>query len=82
MAALTITPGVLKVASAFPDPPFEVDVEGEELVFSLLTLEFSCGASGENFEDGVLRHGLGHDLIVDDNQMPHSRALGAEKRQP
>lgn len=25
MAALTLTPGVLKVASAFPDPPFEVE---------------------------------------------------------
>jgi hypothetical protein len=28
MTALTLEPGVLRVASAFPDPPFEVTFDG------------------------------------------------------
>jgi hypothetical protein len=32
MTALTLEPGVLRVASAFPDPPFEVIFDGTRLL--------------------------------------------------
>jgi hypothetical protein len=32
MTALTLEPGVLRVASAFPDPPFEVTFDGTRLL--------------------------------------------------
>ncbi len=35
MTELTLKPGVLKVASAFPDPPFEVNIDGKRTGFGL-----------------------------------------------
>ncbi len=34
MTELTLEPGVLRVASAFPDPPFEVTIEGRKTVLT------------------------------------------------
>jgi polar amino acid transport system substrate-binding protein len=66
MAALTLTPGVLKVASAFPDPPFEVAPDGG---FDAALMDRICAAlglrrapvryEGDDF-DGIFA-GLGRD---------------------
>ncbi len=66
MAALTLAPGVFKVASAFPDPPFEVAPDGG---FDAALMERICTAiglrrepvrfTGEDF-DGIFA-GLGRD---------------------
>jgi polar amino acid transport system substrate-binding protein len=66
MAALTITPGVLKVASAFPDPPFEVE---PETGFDAELMQKICAALGLTWQlvkyagqdfDGIF-DGLGRD---------------------
>lgn len=66
MALVTLAPGVLKVASAFPDPPFEVDPDSG---FDGALMERICAAlglrrepvkfAGEDF-DGIFA-GLGRD---------------------
>lgn len=66
MAGLTLAPGVLKVASAFPDPPFEV---APDTGFDAALMERICAAlglrrepvkyAGEDF-DGIFS-GLGRD---------------------
>jgi hypothetical protein len=33
MANFTLEPGVLRVAAAFPDPPFEVESDGSDTGF-------------------------------------------------
>jgi ABC-type amino acid transport substrate-binding protein len=35
MADLTLKPGVLKVASSFPDPPFEVNIDDRDTGFDI-----------------------------------------------
>jgi polar amino acid transport system substrate-binding protein len=35
MTELTLKPGVLQVASAFPDPPFEVNIDGRDTGFDI-----------------------------------------------
>ena len=50
MTELTLEPGVLRVASAFPDPPFEVTIEGKETGFDVELMRLIC-------EDlGLARH--------------------------
>lgn len=66
MALATLTPGVLKVASAFPDPPFEV---APDTGFDAALMERICGVlalrresvryTGQDF-DGIF-DGLGRD---------------------
>lgn len=65
MAGLTITPGVLTVASAFPDPPFEVepdtgfDAELMQRICAALGLKWQLVTyDGEDF-NGIFG-GLGH----------------------
>jgi ABC-type amino acid transport substrate-binding protein len=66
MAALTLTPGVLKVASAFPDPPFEIAPEGgfdaalmDRISAALGLRRMPVRYEGEDF-DGIFA-GLGRD---------------------
>ena len=50
MRELTLKPGVLKFASAFPDPPFEVNVDGAGTGFDLELMQLICtelGLAGE-----------------------------------
>jgi ABC-type amino acid transport substrate-binding protein len=42
----TVTPGVLQVASAFPDPPFEVERGGEDTGFDAELMQHICRALG------------------------------------
>jgi polar amino acid transport system substrate-binding protein len=42
MTELTLEPGVLRVASAFPDPPFEVTIDGEETGFDVELMRLIC----------------------------------------
>jgi len=46
MRDLTLEPGVLKVASAFPDPPFEVDVDGADTGFDVELMQLICADLG------------------------------------
>jgi polar amino acid transport system substrate-binding protein len=46
MGDLTLEPGVLKVASAFPDPPFEVDVDGADTGFDVELMQLICADLG------------------------------------
>jgi ABC-type amino acid transport substrate-binding protein len=71
MARLTITPGVLKVASAFPDPPFEVepdtgfDAELMQRICAELGLRWELAKfAGQDF-NGIF-DGLGrdHDAVI------------------
>jgi polar amino acid transport system substrate-binding protein len=43
---LTIQPGVLRVASAFPDPPFEVTVDGRDTGFDRELMRLICDDLG------------------------------------
>jgi ABC-type amino acid transport substrate-binding protein len=43
MMDFTLTPGILKFASAFPDPPFEVEDQGEATGFDLELMQEICG---------------------------------------
>src|SRR5919205_142966 len=50
MRELTLKPGVLKFASAFPDPPFEVNADGADTGFDLELMQLICpelGLAGE-----------------------------------
>ena len=50
MTELTLEPGVLRVASAFPDPPFEVTIDGTQTGFDVELMRLIC-------EDlGLARH--------------------------
>ena len=42
MTELTLEPGVLGVAWAFPDPPFEVTIDGEETGFDVELMRLIC----------------------------------------
>jgi polar amino acid transport system substrate-binding protein len=46
MVELTLQPGVLRVASAFPDPPFEVEVDGVATGFDAELMQQICRALG------------------------------------
>jgi polar amino acid transport system substrate-binding protein len=46
MPDLTIEPGVLQVASAFPDPPFEVEIDGTDTGFDAELMQSICRALG------------------------------------
>jgi polar amino acid transport system substrate-binding protein len=46
MTELTLEPGVLRVASAFPDPPFEVTIDGKETGFDRELMRFLCDDLG------------------------------------
>jgi polar amino acid transport system substrate-binding protein len=46
MPEFTIKPGVLQVASAFPDPPFEVEVDGADSGFDAELMQQICRALG------------------------------------
>ena len=46
MSELTLEPGVLRVASAFPDPPFEVTVGGKETGFDTELMHLICDDLG------------------------------------
>src|SRR5215212_232692 len=46
MRDLTLEPGVLKVASAFPDPPFEVNVDGANTGFDVELMQLICADLG------------------------------------
>jgi ABC-type amino acid transport substrate-binding protein len=46
MMKLTLEGGVLRVASAFPDPPFEVTVDGEQTGFDRELMRSICGDLG------------------------------------
>ena len=46
MTELTREPGVLRVASAFPDPPFEVTVDGKESGFDADLMRMICDDLG------------------------------------
>jgi polar amino acid transport system substrate-binding protein len=43
---LTIKPGVLQVASAFPDPPFEVEIDGADTGFDAELMQSICRSLG------------------------------------
>ena len=42
MTELTLEPGVLRVASAFPDPPFEVTTDGKHTGFDMELMRLIC----------------------------------------
>ncbi len=42
MTGLTLKPGVLQVASAFPDPPFEVNIDGKDTGFDIELMQLIC----------------------------------------
>jgi polar amino acid transport system substrate-binding protein len=46
MTELTLEPGVLRVASAFPDPPFEVTIDGKETGFDTELVRLLCDDLG------------------------------------
>jgi polar amino acid transport system substrate-binding protein len=46
MPELTLKPGVLQVASAFPDPPFEVEIDGADTGFDAELTQQICHALG------------------------------------
>ena len=46
MPDLTIKPGVLQVASAFPDPPFEVETDGTDSGFDAELMQSICRSLG------------------------------------
>src|ERR1700730_14655913 len=46
MPELTLIPGVLQVASAFPDPPFEVEVDGADTGFDAELMQQICHGLG------------------------------------
>ena len=46
MTNLTIKPGVLQVASAFPDPPFEVETDGTDSGFDAELMQSICRSLG------------------------------------
>ncbi len=46
MPELTLKPSVLRVASAFPDPPFEVEENGADTGFDAELMQHSCRALG------------------------------------
>jgi polar amino acid transport system substrate-binding protein len=46
MRNLTLEPGVLRVASAFPDPPFEVNVDGANTGFDVELMQLICADLG------------------------------------
>ena len=46
MTDLTLKPGVLKVASAFPDPPFEVNTGGQDTGFDIELMQLICDNLG------------------------------------
>lgn len=46
MTQLTLKPGVLQVASAFPDPPFEVRIDGKDTGFDTELMQHICDDLG------------------------------------
>ena len=46
MTDLTLKPGVLKVASAFPDPPFEANIDGKDTGFDIELMQLICNDLG------------------------------------
>jgi polar amino acid transport system substrate-binding protein len=46
MTELTLEPGVLRVASAYPDPPFEVTIDGAETGFDTELMRLICDDLG------------------------------------
>jgi polar amino acid transport system substrate-binding protein len=42
MTEITLEPGVLRVASAFPDPPFEVTIDGTQTGFDVELMRMIC----------------------------------------
>jgi hypothetical protein len=52
MTELTLEPGILRVASAFPDPPFEVTIDGRETGFDVELTWLICEKAYE--EGGVI----------------------------
>jgi len=42
----TLEPGVLQVASAFPDPPFELEASGAVTGFDVELMRAICGVLG------------------------------------
>jgi ABC-type amino acid transport substrate-binding protein len=46
MTDLTLKPGVLQVASAFPDPPFEVNIDGKDTGFDIELMQMICDDLG------------------------------------
>lgn len=46
MPELTIKPGVIVVASAFPDPPFEVEIDGADSGFDAELMQAICRPLG------------------------------------
>ena len=46
MTDLTLKPGVLQVASAFPDPPFEVNNDGKDTGFDIELMQMICDDLG------------------------------------
>ncbi len=46
MTDLTLKPGVLKVASAFPDPPFEVIIDGKDTGVDIELMQLICNVLG------------------------------------
>lgn len=80
MASMTITPGLLKVASAFPDPPFEVepdtgfDAELMQTICAALGLKWQLVRyEGQDF-DGIF-DGLGrdHDAVISGTTVTSAR---------
>jgi len=84
MAGLTITPGVLKVASAFPDPPFEVepdtgfDAELMQKICAALGLTWQLARfSGEDFNGIFDDLGTSHDAVISGTTITPSREKAA-----
>ncbi|HET7717691.1 MAG TPA: ABC transporter substrate-binding protein [Bauldia sp.] len=84
MAGLTITPGVLRVASAFPDPPFEVepdtgfDAELMQRICAALGLKWQLVKyEGQDF-NGIFE-GLGrtYDAVISGTTVTPSRERAA-----
>ena len=46
MKELTLEPGVLRVASAYPDPPFEVTIDGKEIGLDVELMRLICDDLG------------------------------------
>ena len=46
MTELTLEPGVLRVASAFPDPPFEVTIDDKHTGFDTELMRLICDHLG------------------------------------
>jgi len=45
-----IKPGILQVASAFPDPPFEVEIDGTDTGFDAELMQEICRALGVTWQ--------------------------------